>query len=133
MTLLREYATPEFSDALDLIARGERTQWEIKNGYYRIKSDSLGDVRSVNYARHRIWWFYKNAYSLYCRKLIGADDFRIIAQTNGYVLTLGILRRMSESIHPDAQTKTDQFKWVDEMAKQFPVIAVPVEEKVIAE
>lgn len=132
MTLPREYATPEFSDALDLIARGERREWEIKNGYYRIKSDSVGDVKSVNHARHRIWWFYKNAYSLYCRKLIGADDFRVIAQTNGYGLMPGILRKMSESIHPNAQIKVDHFKWVDEMAKQFPIVVIPAEEKATA-
>jgi hypothetical protein len=128
MTLLREYATPEFLDALELIARGERSKWEIKNKYYRILGDSVGDVKAVNIARHKIWWFYKNAYSLYHRKLLSADDFSVIAQTNGYPLVLGILRKMSESIHPDAQTKVSHFAWVDQMGEQFPVDDGPTEE-----
>ena len=127
MTLLREYATPEFLDALELIARGERSKWEIRKNYYRILGDSLGDVRAVNNARHKIWWFYKNAYSLYCRKLLSADDFAIVAQTNGYPLVLGILRKMTESIHPDAQSKESHFAWVDQMAGQFPIDRDPPE------
>jgi hypothetical protein len=125
IALLREYGSPDFSDSLDLIARGQRIGWEIKDRHYRIKQDQVGDTKAINHARHRIWWFYKNAYSLFRRQLLSKEDFKIIAETNGYVLMFHILRDMSELLHPNDATKASHFRWVDEMRSEFPAPEVP--------
>ncbi len=125
IALLREYGSPDFSDSLELIGRGQKIGWDIKNNYYRIKQDQVGDIRSVNHARHRIWWFYKNAFSLYRRQLLNKDDFKVITETNGYVLMFGILREMTELLHPNQATKASHFNWVNEMAAEFPVPEIP--------
>jgi hypothetical protein len=70
MNLLHEYSSDHFAEALSLISRGEQVGWEKKDAGYRVSGGAVGDTRQIYYARHRVWWFYKNAYSAYSCDLL---------------------------------------------------------------